>query len=502
MTPILPTNPGSENREWLETKIGPFSGWEKIPTNPNPGFETREWPYNRTYIFSISMIAALGGLMFGYDWVVIGGAELFYEKFFGLTSAFLVGWAMSSALIGALVGAMFSGVLSDKLGRKPLLLFSGFLFVVTSIGTGLSSYFPMFIANRLLGGVAIGIASNLSPLYIAEIAPAAMRGRLVSVNQLTIALGVMAAQIANWIIAKPMPEGTTIHQIPFDSWNVQCGWRWMFGVTAVPAVVFFVSMFLAPESPRWLAKKGRPDKAREVLQKIGGADYAEESVNDINATLVNEIDKVDLRELLEPKMLKVLLVGVVLAVFQQWCGINVIFQYGSRIFADAGYAVSGILFSIVITGVVGVLMTFVAIGTVDRWGRRALMLSGALGLAVIYLFTGWAYHSGLKGIVPVSLVVAAIACYCYSLAPITWVILSEIFPNRIRGAAMSVSVVALWLGNFLLSQTFPSMYKSLGLANCFWVYAGICFCGFLFIWKRLPETKGKSLEQIERELVD
>lgn len=461
-----------------------------------------DWPFKRGYIFSISMIAALGGLMFGYDWVVIGGAELFYEKYFALTSAFQVGWAMSSALIGALVGAMFSGGLSDKFGRKPLLLFAGFLFVVTSIGTGLAASFPLFIASRLLGGVAIGIASNLSPLYIAEIAPASMRGRLVSLNQLTIALGVMAAQVANWAIAKPMPLGISIDQIPLDSWNVQTGWRWMFGVTALPAVVFFIAMFFAPESPRWLVKKGRSDRARGVLAKIGGSAYAEDCVTDIEATLVNEIDRVDLRELLQPKMLKVLLVGVVLAVFQQWCGINVIFQYGSRIFADAGYAVSGILFNIVITGVVGVLMTFVAIATVDRWGRRGLMLSGAIGLAVIYLFTGWAYHAGLKGVVPVALVVAAIACYCYSLAPITWVILSEIFPNRIRGAAMSVSVVALWLGNFLLSQTFPKMYQSLGLANCFWVYAAICFCGFIFIWKRLPETKGKTLEQIERELVD
>ena len=461
-----------------------------------------DWPFKRGYIFSISMIAALGGLMFGYDWVVIGGAELFYEKYFALTSAFQVGWAMSSALIGALVGAMFSGGLSDKFGRKPLLLFAGFLFVVTSIGTGLAASFPLFIASRLLGGVAIGIASNLSPLYIAEIAPASMRGRLVSLNQLTIALGVMAAQVANWAIAKPMPLGISIDQIPLDSWNVQTGWRWMFGVTALPAVVFFIAMFFAPESPRWLVKKSRSDRARGVLAKIGGSAYAEDCVTDIEATLVNEIDRVDLRELLQPKMLKVLLVGVVLAVFQQWCGINVIFQYGSRIFADAGYAVSGILFNIVITGVVGVLMTFVAIATVDRWGRRGLMLSGAIGLAVIYLFTGWAYHAGLKGVVPVALVVAAIACYCYSLAPITWVILSEIFPNRIRGAAMSVSVVALWLGNFLLSQTFPKMYQSLGLANCFWVYAAICFCGFIFIWKRLPETKGKTLEQIERELVD
>jgi SP family arabinose:H+ symporter-like MFS transporter len=468
----------------------------------NQTVEGRNGPFNRAYIFSISMIAALGGLMFGYDWVVIGGAELFYEKYFKLATATQVGWAMSSALIGALIGAMFSGALSDKFGRKPLLLFSGFLFVVTSVGTGLAPDFNLFIVSRLLGGVAIGIASNLSPLYIAEIAPAAMRGRLVSVNQLTIAIGVVLAQVANWVIARPMPIGTTIDQIPFDSWNVQVAWRWMFGVTAVPAVVFFASMFFAPESPRWLAKKGRSHSAREVLTKIGGAEYAAESLKEIDATLVDEIDKVDLRELLQPKMFKVLLVGVVLAVFQQWCGINVIFQYGSRIFADAGYAVSGILFSIVITGVVAVLMTFVAIGTVDRWGRRILMLTGAFGLTIIYSLTGLAYHYEMKGPIPVALVVAAIACYCYSLAPITWVILSEIFPNRIRGAAMSVSVVALWLGNFLLSQTFPSMYKNLGLANCFWVYAGICFLGFLFIWKRLPETKGKTLEEIERELVD
>jgi SP family sugar porter-like MFS transporter len=468
----------------------------------HPTARTEDWPFNRTYIFSISIIAALGGLMFGYDWVVIGGAELFYEKCFHLTSAFQVGWAMSSALVGALLGAAFAGGLSDKFGRKPLLLFAGFLFVATSIGTGLAPNFNWFVINRLLGGTAIGIASNLSPLYIAEIAPAAMRGRLVSVNQLTIALGVVAAQFVNWLIAQPTPPGTTVAQLPLDSWNVQSAWRWMFGVTSIPAAVFFVAMFFVPESPRWLAKKGRSERARLVLGKIGGVDYADFSVKDIEATLVNEIDKVDLRELLSPRMLKILFVGVVLAVFQQWCGINVIFQYGSRIFADAGYAVSGILFNIIITGIVAVLMTFVAIGTVDRWGRRILMLSGAIGLAVIYLLTGLAYFYGLKGFIPVALVVAAIACYCYSLAPITWVILSEIFPNRIRGAAMSVSVVALWLGNFLLSQTFPKMYESLGLAKCFWVYAAICFFGFLFIGKRLPETKGKTLEEIERELVD
>jgi MFS transporter, SP family, arabinose:H+ symporter len=459
-------------------------------------------PYHMRYIWAVCLTAALGGLMFGYDWVVIGGAELFYERCFNLVSSLAIGWAMSSALIGALIGALAAGALSDKFGRRPLLRLAGLLFVATSIGTGLAPSFPLFVTNRLLGGVAIGIASNLSPMYIAEIAPAHLRGRLVSVNQLTIALGVMAAQLVNWLIAEPTPAGIAVAALPPDSWNVLTGWRWMFGVTAIPAAVFFVAMLFVPESPRWLAKKGRSDLARGVLTRIGGQVYAERSLRDIEATLVNEIDRVDVRELLDPKMRKILMVGVVLAVFQQWCGINVIFQYGSRIFADAGYEVSGILFNIVITGIVSVLMTFVAIGTVDRWGRRILMLSGALGLSVIYLLVGWVYHRGLQGPVPVTLVVAAIGCYCYSLAPITWVILSEIFPNRIRGGAMSVSVVALWMGNFALSLTFPVLCEKLGLARCFWLYAGICFAGFLFILMRLPETRGKTLEEIERELVD
>ncbi len=374
--------------------------------------------------------------------------------------------------------------------------------MVTSLGTALAPSFFLFVVNRLLGGAAIGMASNLSPLYIAEVAPAHLRGRLVSVNQLTIALGVVLAQVVNWIIARPTPAGLAVTQLPLDSWNVQSAWRWMFGVTMVPAVVFFITMFFVPESPRWLAKKGRFSQSLQVLTRIGGAAYATRLLEEIKLTLVAEDDKVHLDELLTPKMIKIISLGVVLAVFQQWCGINVIFQYGSRIFAEAGFAVSGILFSIVITGVVGVLMTFVAIATVDRWGRRVLMLSGAAGLALIYFVTGWVYAAHITGVLPVILVVAAIACYCYSLAPITWVILSEIFPNRIRGAAMSISVVALWLGNFVLSQTFPVMFVQFGLAHCFWIYAAICLAGFLFLYFKLPETKGKTLEQIEHKLVD
>jgi SP family sugar porter-like MFS transporter len=462
----------------------------------------QETRLNRAYIFAIALTAALGGLMFGYDWVVIGGAEPFYEKYFHLVSPAMVGWAMSSALIGALSGAIFAGSLSDRFGRKPLLIVSGALFVVSSIGTGLAPGFTFFVMNRLAGGVAIGIASSLSPLYIAEIAPATMRGRLVAMNQLTIALGVMGAQIVNWLIARPTAPGMTIAQIPLGSWNVQVAWRWMFGVTAVPALVFFTAMLFAPESPRWLVKMGARGEALQVLTRVGGLAYAERTLKEISATLAADVGKVNIRELFAPRMLKILVLGIVIAVFQQWCGINVIYQYGSRIFADAGFAVSGILFSIMITGVVSVLMTLVAIATVDHWGRRALMLSGALGLTLIYLATGWAYHQHMSGAIPVVLVVAAIACYSYSLAPITWVIIAEIFPNRIRGTAMSISVVALWLGNYLLAQSFPTMYEALGLARCFWVYAAICLAGSAFIFFNLPETKGRTLEELELELVE
>jgi SP family sugar porter-like MFS transporter len=460
--------------------------------------------YNLLYVFSISLTAALGGLMFGYDWVVIGGAEPFYEKYFHLISTTQVGWAMSSALVGALFGAMSGGTLSDKWGRKPLLLLSGLLFIITSVGTATASGFISFVAFRLAGGVAIGIASNLSALYIAEVAPTAIRGRLVSMNQLTIALGIMIAQIVNWLIVRPTRPGMTMSQLPLASWNVQFAWRWMFGITAMPALIFFVCLFFVPESPRWLASMGRHDEAFRVMQRIGGTAYTKLTMQEIHATLgFRDQGRLEIiRELLKPKMLRILFLGVFVAFLQQWCGINIIFQYGSRIFTQAGYGVSDVMFNIAITGMAAVLMTFVAIRTVDNWGRRGLMLSGSLSLSLIYAATGWVYQNEMKGVIPVALVVCAIACYCYSLAPVTWVILAEIFPNRIRGGAMSISVVALWLSNFLLSQSFPAMFRTFGLAHCFWIYGAICLGGFLFMYWRLPETKGKSLEQIESELVD
>jgi len=457
--------------------------------------------YNLPYIWTISLVAALGGLLFGYDWVVIGGAKPFYEKYFFLTSSFQIGWAMSSALLGCLLGAVMSGALSDRFGRKRLLILAGALFTISAMGTALSQNFDAFVLFRLLGGIGIGLASNLSPMYIAEVAPAEMRGRFVALNQLTIVIGILAAQVINWLIAQPVVDGATANDI-LNSWNGQVGWRWMFGVETVPAGLFFLAMFFVPESPRWLVKNGRDERARTILTHIGGTGYGEFELTDIKQTLENEVGSVNFRELFEPQMLKILAIGVFLAVFQQWCGINVIFNYAEEIFSAAGYGVSDILFNIVITGAVNLIFTFVAIFTVDRWGRRPLLLIGAAGLTITYILLGIGYFFQSTGVHMLILVVTAIGIYAMSLAPIVWVVISEIFPNRIRGAAMSVSVSALWIACFVLTYTFPFLNRGLGNAGTFWIYAGICLLGFLFVKRQLPETKGKSLEDIERELVD
>ena len=458
--------------------------------------------FNLGYVWLISSVAAMGGLLFGWDWVVIGGAKPFFQRYFELTSETQIGWANSCALIGCLVGSLMAGAMSDKFGRKRLLILAALLFAVTSLGNALANNFTIFIAWRILGGVGIGLASGLSPMYISEVAPAQMRGKLVSINQLTIVVGILFAQYLNWFIVRDLPQGATDEFIK-TSWFGQSAWRWMFGLTAVPSVFFLLGMILVPESPRWLAKNGKTDKAKAILEKIGGRAYADAAVGEINSTLSKEeIQRVRFADLLEPKLRKVLLLGVVLAVFQQWCGINVIFNYAEEIFKAAGYDISSVLSNIAWTGSVNLVFTFVALGTVDRLGRRPLMLFGATGLALIYAAMGYCYANAVHGLPVLLLVLSAIGCYAMSLAPVTWVVISEIFPNRIRGAAMSVAVSALWIACFILTFTFPILNAKLGSSGTFWLYGVICVLGLVFIFFKLPETKNKSLEQIERELVD
>jgi len=457
--------------------------------------------FNRKFILGITMVSAMGGLLFGYDWVVIGGAKPFYERFFQITqSPFLQGWAMSSALVGCLFGAMFSGWFNDRYGRKMPLIGAAALFTISAIGTGAVSQFTSFIIYRLIGGLGIGLASAISPMYIAEISPAQMRGRLVSINQLTIVIGILAAQFINYLIADKVAAGVSDTEI-LQSWNGQTGWRWMFWAETVPAMSFFTLAFFIPESPRFLAKTGNTEASVSILKKIGGDEYALQEEKEIAKTLLGSSSKIDWKALGSKRIRPILILGIVLAVFQQWCGINVIFNYAEEIFTAAGYSVGDMLFNIVITGTVNLVFTLLAMRMVDSWGRRKLMLLGSAGLAAIYLLLGSSYLFELKGLAILILVLIAIATYAMTLAPITWVVLSEIFPNSVRGSAMAIATTALWIACFVLTYTFPILNKMLNASGTFWLYAIICLSGFLFILKKLPETKGKSLEEIENKLI-
>ncbi len=457
--------------------------------------------YNKGFIYFICIISALGGLLFGYDWVVIGGAKPFYELYFGISdSPSAQGLAMTMALLGCLVGATLCGYLADRIGRKRLLFVSALVFFFSSVATGFADDFWTFLAARFFGGVGIGIASGLSPMYIGEVAPREIRGKLVSLNQLSIVIGILAAQIANWLIAQPIPENFTPGDIA-ASWNGQMAWRWMFWAAAFPSVIFSIFSLVIPESPRYQAIRGRVDEARKSLCRIGGADYADRELAAIMADNTSDTSQGGLGRLFSKPYRKVLLIGVVIAFFQQWCGTNVIFNYAQEVFQAAGYAIGDVLFNIVVTGIANLIFTVVAIYTVDRWGRRSLMKLGAGGLCLVYLILGTCYYFHVTGIGMIVLVVAAIACYGMTLGPVTWVLLAEIFPNRVRAVAVATSTFALWVGSASLTYTFPLLNVALGSYGTFWIYSAVCLLGFIFMCRCIPETKGKSLEQLEKELV-
>ena len=415
---------------------------------------------NKGFIYFICLVSAMGGLLFGYDWVVIGGAKPFYELYFGIDgNPIMQGVAMTTALIGCLIGAMIAGGMADRYGRKCLLMLSAVLFTVSALATGWFDDFTKFNIARFIGGMGIGIASALAPMYIAEVSPAEIRGRMVSLNQMTIVLGILSAQVINMLIGTGVDE----------EWGREWAWRWMFWAEAIPAGLFLILSFFIPESPVYLKMKSGEteikNETRGSLSLLFSAPYR-----------------------------NVLLLGLVIAVFQQWCGTNVIFNYAQEIFISAGFDVDGMFINIVITGIANVLFTFVAMGTVERWGRRTLMLIGAGGLCMIYFILGTCYHMQMKGVMMVVLVVVAISCYAMTLGPITWVLLSEIFPARIRGIAMGTCTFTLWVGCCTLTFSFPSMNAALGSSGTFWIYSAICLSAFVFLYRRCPETKGRELE--------
>jgi len=459
--------------------------------------------YNLTFIWLICLVAAVGGFLFGYDWVVVGGAKPFYEPYFDLTTPGQKGWGTSSALIGCIIGAFLCILLADRFGRKRLLILSGALFTFSALATSLSGSFPMFNLFRIIGGIGIGITLNLSPMYISEMSPPHIRGKMVSLNQLLIMFGILSAQIINWrisLVDSSMPVDASAEVIR-ESWNGQMGWRWMFGVETVPAFLFLLFMIFMPESVRWLVKNGQADKAERILSRVGGEAYAKSEIRSIGQSVEGDVARVDFSKLLEPGLVRILLLGIFLAILQQWCGMNVIFYYAADIFQAAGYNIREMMLQIVVIGTIMVLSVFLTIMIVDKVGRKFLMLSGTAALAVIYIIEGFLFRAGVQGWPIVVLTLASVAVYSITLAPVMWVILSEIFPNRIRGAAMSIAALSLWVGNFSLTFTFPTIKENLGWSMNFWLYALICGIGFFVLFFKLPETKGKTLEEIEEILI-
>jgi sugar porter (SP) family MFS transporter len=443
----------------------------------------------------------MGGLLFGYDWVVIGGARQFYEAYFQLTSEQLIGWANSCALVGCFIGSFLAGYAGDRFGRRRILLTSAILFAISSGLTGWSYSFSAFVFWRIVGGTAIGLSSNISPLYIAEISPASIRGRLVSLNQFAIVFGILLAQIVNWKIARPIPNHLS-HTAFLQSWNVQYGWRWMFCAVVVPAVMFTVMSLFIPESPRWLLTKGQDDSAYNVLKRVGGRSYALSEATNIKKTLQMEAGMgASWKDPWLPGIRKIVLIGVALAVLQQWTGINILFNYAAEIYRSAGYVENDILLNIVITGTINLIFTVFAMLIVDRVGRRPMMLFGCIGIGVSHLLSGMAYRAGWHGSAILVLTLSAIACYALTLAPVTWVLISEIFPNRVRSQAVSIAVSALWVASFTLTYTFPLINHALGSSGTFWGYAAICMLGSVFIFVFVFETKGRTLEEIEARML-
>lgn len=441
-------------------------------------------------IYKIAFVAALGGLLFGYDTAVISGAIGFMSTHFELTAA-QMGWAASSALVGCVLGVALAGVLSDLLGRKKVLILSAILFLVSALGSAIPKTLTVFVIFRMIGGFGVGAASMLSPLFIAELAPPRMRGKLVSWNQFAIVSGMLIVYFVNYWIAG---QGDS-------SWNITTGWRWMFGSEAIPAILFLLLLFGVPESPRWLIKQDRNDEALNILKKLDN-DNAETEYNEIRETIAQESGS--LKQLVEPGFRIVIIIGIVLAVLQQITGINVFLYYAPEIFKNLGSGSDTALLQTIIVGAVNMAFTVVAIRSVDKLGRKPLMLIGAAGMGVSLLCLGLAAYWGQTAIWVLFFMLAYIASFALSVGPVTWVILSEIFPTRIRGRAMSIATITLWAANWLVSQTFPMMTENETLIRIFnnafpfWLYGVFCVVLFVFVWKFVPETKGKSLEEIEK----
>mgnify|MGYP003683849319 FL=1 len=437
------------------------------------------------YTYLICAVAAFGGLLFGYDTAVIAGAIGYLQVKFEL-SPMLTGWAASSAIWGCVFGALFSGALSDKYGRKKVLLLSGLLFTLSALGSAVPDNLTQFVMARFIGGLGVGSASMLSPLYISEIAPAKIRGMLVTLYQLAIVFGINIIYIVNYLIAN------THDQV----WNVQLGWRYMLGSEGIPAILFFILLFFVPESPRWLVKENRSDEALKILNKINGPEKTHRILKEIKEA-VNE-EKGSFLDLFKPGIRKAMIVGSVLALFSQVTGINAIIYYAPEIFKQVGFGSESALFQTMIIGFVNMLFTLVAIRFIDYWGRRTLLIWGISGMVSCLLGMGMFFYFEItSGSLLLLFILGFIASFASSLGPIPWVLISEIFPTKTRGTAMSFSIVILWLGVVLITQFFPVLLSLFGGAFTFWIFMINALILLIFTLIFIPETKQKTLEDIQ-----
>ena len=436
------------------------------------------------FVYRCTYVAAVGGLLFGYDTAVISGAIGFIQKKYTLSPA-QTGWAASCALIGCIIGAMFAGPVSDKTGRKKVLIVSALAFALSSFGIMIPWSQEAFVLFRIIGGIGIGIASMIAPLYISEIAPAPIRGRLVSIYQMGIVCGILVVYFVNAGIADLYTE----------QWNIDNGWRWMFGSGLLPSILFLLLLAIVPESPRWLAANKRLPEANHILVKINGPEEAATELHAIQKELMTK--EGSFADLLQPDMRRSLLIGIVLAIFSQVTGMNAILYYAPEIFKSTGDGSSSAMFQTILIGIINLLFTIVAIKYADSWGRRKLLLIGAAGMACCLAIIGGAFYlHATKSYLILVAILAYIACFAISLGPMTFVVVSEIFPTHIRGKAMSVCIFFLWVSVYIVSQTFPMLRSAIGEAITFWIYMVMSVLCCAFVWKLVPETKGKTLEEI------
>jgi SP family arabinose:H+ symporter-like MFS transporter len=454
----------------------------------------------RFYLGLITVVASLGGLLFGFDMAVISGVLPFVRKQFDLT-ALQEGWFVSSALVGCIVGVAFSGDLSDRLGRKKLLFLSAFLFLISAVGCALVHSLTWLIVFRLTGGVGVGIASIVVPLYLSEIAPASIRGRLVTCYQLAITVGILLAYITNSLLLSHSASAIgSVSTSIFDLVYVSEVWRGMFSIGTILAVLFLLGLFFVPESPRWLMRKGLVSEGLLILKKINNGEEA--PVNQATQGLEDN-ESGSYKELFSPRLRKALLLGILLPLFSQLSGINAIIYYGPTILNDAGIALSNSFLGQIIFGVANLAFTFIAIWKVDDWGRRPLYIVGTLGATVSLVITGVLFYLGMT--TSVFLIISMtlfLACFAFSIGPLKFVVASEIFPTNIRGKAMGVSIMVMWVADTIMGQLTPVLLREAGSAVTFWVFGFFCMIAFITVYKLLPETKGKSLEEIERFWVD